>query len=215
MTFLFYKLYKCQTLSFELVAIERRVDDPAAPTGPVRTPVNPAGKLTVQPKSILATSANRLELERIARTSAAETQQSGAAFSRSGFFEGQLLAARSTVLVQPIPPNLQNAALAAVDEDLTAEGLLDAKTGEVSEEAKVRFSWKRTTTLPTAGIIVKGCLDECDVCEPTLDEEIALELERKKLENEMLKKQIELLDKSQEYRCCPAGEVEEETTPSP
>ena len=69
--------------------------------------------------------------------------------------------------------------------------------------------------MPTAGIIVKGCLDECHVCEPTLDEEIALELERKKLENEMLKKQIELLDKSQEYRCCPAGEVEEATTPSP
>lgn len=213
--FLFYKLYKCQTLSFKLVAIERRVVDPAAPTGPVRAPVNPAGKLTVLPKSVLATNANRLDLERNARASAAETEQNEATFSRSRFFESQLQAAKSTVLVQPIAPDLQRAALAAVDEDLAAERLLDAKTGEVSEEAKELFCWKRTATLPTAGVIVKGCLDECHVCEPTLDEEIRLELDRKKLENEMLNKQIELLDKSQEYRCCPAGEVEEETTPSP
>ena len=34
LTFLFYKLVKCQTLCFDLVAIERRVVDPAAPTGP-------------------------------------------------------------------------------------------------------------------------------------------------------------------------------------
>ena len=56
--------------------------------------------------------------------------------------------------------------------------------------------------------MVKGCLDECDVCEPALDKAIQLDLERKRLENELLKKKIELLEKSQEYRCCPAGEEE-------
>ena len=58
-------------------------------------------------------------------------------------------------------------------------------------------------------MIVKGCLDECDVCEPSLDREIQLDLERKQLENELLKKQIELLEKSQEYRCCPDDDDEE------
>jgi hypothetical protein len=34
--------------------------------------------------------------------------------------------------------------------------------------------------------------------------EIELDLERKRLENELMKRRIELLDKEQEYRCCPA-----------
>jgi len=36
-----------------------------------------------------------------------------------------------------------------------------------------------------------------------------LEATRKDLENQLLKKQIDHLEKSQEYRCCPAGEAEE------
>ena len=55
--------------------------------------------------------------------------------------------------------------------------------GDVSEEARKRYGWERQLALPTAGVIVKGCLDDCDVCEPSLDREIALELERKALEN--------------------------------
>jgi hypothetical protein len=49
------------------------------------------------------------------------------------------------------------------------------------------------------------------VCEHSLEREIELELARKHLENELLKRQIELLDKAQEYRCCPDGT---ETEPS-
>ena len=52
------------------------------------------------------------------------------------------------------------------------------------------------------------CLDDCDTCEPSLDTTIELELENKRLQNELLKKQIELLEKSAAYRCCPAGECE-------
>jgi hypothetical protein len=52
-------------------------------------------------------------------------------------------------------------------------------------------------------------VDECNTCEPTLKEEIRLDLERKKLDNQMLEKQIELLEQSQEYRCCPTGEEED------
>lgn len=55
-------------------------------------------------------------------------------------------------------------------------------------------------SLPTGGVIVKGCLDECDVCEPIVKE-------RLQLENDLLRKQIELLEKTQEYRCCPPAPV--------
>ena len=47
------------------------------------------------------------------------------------------------------------------------------------------------------------------VCEPELSREIELDLERKHLENELLKRRIELLDKEQEYRCCPADSEED------
>ena len=92
---------------------------------------------------------------------------------------------------------------------LARVGLLDKETGLVSPQAQERFGYTRTTSLPTPGIIVKGCLDDCDVCEPELHRSIELDLERKALENKLLARQIELLEKSQEYRCCPVGEQEE------
>jgi hypothetical protein len=57
---------------------------------------------------------------------------------------------------------------------------------------------------------VKGCLDECSVCEPEVEQKIQLELKRMDLENQLLQKKIDLLDKAQEYRCCPPSEVEHE-----
>ena len=41
-----------------------------------------------------------------------------------------------------------------------------------------------------------------------LDEARNLEIERKRLENALLQKQIDLLEKHQDYRCCPAFEDE-------
>jgi uncharacterized protein YuzB (UPF0349 family) len=67
---------------------------------------------------------------------------------------------------------------------------------------------KSTVWIPTPGVLVKGCLDNCDICEPELKTLMDLEAARKDLENQLLKKQIDLLEKSQEYRCCP-GEIEE------
>ncbi len=58
--------------------------------------------------------------------------------------------------------------------------------------------------------MIKGCLDNCGTCEPMLEKRIELELERMRLENEKLKREIELLDQAQEYRCCPVGEGEPE-----
>jgi hypothetical protein len=75
---------------------------------------------------------------------------------------------------------------------------------------KAELEFSITTSLPTPGLMVKSCLDDCCICEPELKAKMELDLERKKLKNELLKKQIALLEQSQEYRCCPSPEKEDE-----
>ena len=99
----------------------------------------------------------------------------------------------------PLEGDIRNQALKEVDEQLVAKNLID-KAGNVTKETKQVIDFESEFSLPTPGIIVKGCLDDCDVCEPHLKE-------RMQLENDLLRKQIELLEKSQEYRCCPQAPV--------
>jgi hypothetical protein len=165
LTFLFYRIFKCQKVRFSLVAIDRRVDDPAVPTGVQLNAPGPA----------------------------AAPAGGGAPGEARG----------------PISAELRGAALRSVDNDLRAAELLNLD-GQVSQDAVVRFCWERTVRLPTPGVIVKSCLDECDACEPSREREIALDLEAKELENKLLQRKIDLLDKSQEYRCC-SGQADSET----
>ena len=53
---------------------------------------------------------------------------------------------------------------------------------------------------------------DCDICEASLSKEIELDLERKELENQRLKREIELMEKDQEHRCCPADSKETPAT---
>jgi hypothetical protein len=209
LSFLFYKLNKCQIVKWELVGIERTVLDPAAPTSVELNDPAPFDGVSIIPDAIRATTKERLNVERLARTSVAEkvTAIGVGVFSRAAVF------ANFAASAEPLTAAVRQAALDVVDKELVAEGLL-AKNGEVAEVTKKLFGWKREIALPTAGVIVKGCLDECDICEPLLNRELELELERKQLENELLKKQISLLEKSQEYRCCPDGD-EDEVAPGP
>jgi hypothetical protein len=109
---------------------------------------------------------------------------------------------------EPLSDAIRKAALEAADKNLVAAGLLTKVGGDVSPQAQQDFLVSTESCLPTPGVIVKGCLDDCDVCEPELQKKIELELEEQELKNQLLKRQIELLDKSQEYRCCPAPSPE-------
>jgi hypothetical protein len=94
-------------------------------------------------------------------------------------------------------PKMREEILLEVRKGLNGMGILE-KGGEISKELKKKFDFDIEFSLPTPGIIVRGCLDECST----------LEEERKryhKLQNDLLEKQIELLEKSQEYRCCPVA----------
>jgi hypothetical protein len=165
------------------------------------------------PTSLLGTASNRLEVEARAQqslnTKVAVAERGGASSGPASLLSSLLQPQPAAkVATEAIPVAVREQALKQVDQQLVKAGLL-AANGQANAELVREISFERQFCLPTPGILVKGCLDECDVCEPTLQKEIELELERKKLENEMLKKKIDLLEKSQEYRCCPEGSEEE------
>ncbi|NIR47276.1 hypothetical protein GWO43_02260, partial [candidate division KSB1 bacterium] len=219
-TFFFYQINKMQTVKFTLETIRRRVIDPAVDTKVTNNPFTSRGEVSVIPSAVLATDKERIDIERRGRNSAAAQVNEAVRFSPSGAAPQVALglqAAQTRLSVfQPVetfPPILREfreEALKAVDSDLVDAGLLDKVGGDISEEAKQSFSFERKTSLPTPGLLVRGCLDDCNICEPSLLREIELDLVRKTLENELLERQIELLEKSQEYRCCPGESTSDE-----
>lgn len=211
-TYQFYQLNKKQTVKFRLLSIRRRVIDLSSDTKVTGSPYVPAGKLSVIPSAILATNEKRLDLEdRDRRSGAAKIQLD--ATNRYDLRNFKIYNP-PTPTEEPVPDEFKKKGIEAVEIDLMKEGLLDKKTRELSEEVISDLSFKFSTSIPTTGIIVKGCLDYCNVCEPGLKREVILDLENKKLQNELLRKKIQLLEKSQEYRCCPDGndDGEEENT---
>lgn len=197
-TFLFYQINKTQTVKYTLEAIERRVilDPNNDFTKVALNPLQPSSAVGLTSVNVLATDTQKAVL---ALQPAAQFSNAAAA-GRFGF--------TSVELVPPL--DVRQTALQQVDQDLVKEGLLDKVGGAVSPAAKKKFSFEAKSALPTPGVLVKGCLDECDICEPALQQSIQLDLERKQLENEKLKREIDLMDKDQEHRCCPADVVEPE-----
>lgn len=207
-TYFFYQINKTQTVRFKIIAIRRRVIDPAADTRVTHNPFIADGDVSAIPNAVLATATNRLQVEQIGRASEIARRRGDATGADANLATGAVLTRfAATAEATPIPEALKVKALAQVDLSLQKQGLID-KQGRVSEQIVAELSFERTSSLPTPGTLVKGCLDECDTCEPALERSIELELEHKRLQNELLKKQIELLEKSHEYRCCPVGEAE-------
>jgi hypothetical protein len=218
-TYFAYQINKTQTIRFKVVAITRRVVDPAGDTKVALNPPRFKGEVSVIPQGVLATRTNRVAVESIGRASSVADRagviSAGESIGAVGLqpLQASLFSARGDLSAgqrigaQPIPEPARKAALEAVDKDLVAVGLLDKVGGNLAPKA-AELSLEITSCLPTPAILVKGCLDECNVCEPALEREIELDLQRKELKNKLLERQIELLEKSQEYRCCPAGEAE-------
>jgi hypothetical protein len=177
--------------------------DPVAPAPVLANPIRAVGQVATVPQEVPATNKTRLEIEaRGLQSEAQYAQASSPQFAVLGRFAAVGSAAAAPTTVQlPLPETIRKAALAEVDKQLIHRKLLDPNTHLVSKEAQLQFGFERTTCLPTAGVIVKGCLDTCNVCEPELQKKMQLELE-------LLKRQIELMDKDQEHRCCPAEATE-------
>ncbi|GAA5522856.1 hypothetical protein LQ318_14835 [Aliifodinibius salicampi] len=211
-TYYFYQINKTQTIKFTIESIRRRVIDPAANTKVANNPFISRGDISVIPNSVLATDENRLSVERRGRESVSADLDNAVRLNPDQRFSRVDTAATfaSFNTAEPLSPSIRAEALAIVDRDLVNAGLLKEEGGDISEETRQKFSFELTSSLPTPGLFVRSCLDECNICEPAVMREIQLDLEYKKLQNKLLERQIELLEKSQEYRCCPADEEESE-----
>ena len=198
-SYLFYQIDKQQTVKVSIKAIKMRVIDPAADSSAVSKPILADPKLTVIPTSVLATDEKTInkasEINRIHKANVSA-------------FPARLFSA-TAVNARPLNDQTRAKALKIVQEDMMAKKIL-SKDGSPSKELISEFNFEFHTTLPTPGIVVKGCLDDCNTCEPAQQKLVALELAHQELQNKLLAKQIELLEKSQEYRCCPKNE---EATP--
>jgi hypothetical protein len=215
-TFIFYRLNKTETIRFELLSIDVRVLDPAAPTPVPANPFRSVGQLATIPQELPATHLKRSEA--LTRSIASDQQVQQVALqplpSATGG-NGVALAAlalnvNAVALLgteMPLTDDVRAKAIKSVQDQLVKQGLIDA-SGAVSKQAQAEFGYERRTSVPTAGVIVKSCMDDCSVCEPEVERREQLELDRLELQNKLLARQIELLEKSQEYRCCPADEEE-------
>jgi hypothetical protein len=177
-------------------------------------PFLPVGQLAAVPQEVPATNPKRLEFQDAAIQSDQKLRAlalGSAAGIGSARLTTAVLATAPAVELgtqQPIPDAQRQAALKEVDADLVKQGLIDKVGGLVSPKAQEEFGYERQTSLPTAGVIVKSCLDDCNICEPEVQKREKLELEHLDLQNKLLARQIELLDKAQEYRCCPVESEE-------
>ena len=197
-TYLFYRINKTETIRFTLEAIERRVIDTVAPLPVAANPVATLGGLSAIQQELPATAKARIEIE--TRGYQSEALKRSATVPGPNGIAGRtpLNTATGATLnglgtQTPLSPDVRAKALADVDQRLIAAGLLDKATGRVGTEIKAEIDYTRRTSLPTAGVIVKGCLDKCGTCEPELERRHALELDRLDLMNQWLKKQIDLL----------------------
>ncbi len=196
-TYIFYRLNKKQKIKFELLSIERRVQDDNAPIGGVLQPAAAKVPIALVPQDIPATAVLKrvpvtVSVATASGIDASSLVSSSVNLNRPAFDSNQNFGI-------PIDADTRAKAIKEVDTQLVAKNLID-KDGKVAKETKLAIEFEMEFSLPTPGIIVKGCLDECNVCEPLLKE-------RMQLENDLLRKQILLLEKSQEYRCCPPAPI--------
>jgi hypothetical protein len=77
-----------------------------------------------------------------------------------------------------------------------------ARAEKMLADLPKEYTYESTDIIPTDALYVESELGECMICEPFLVTKHEYELERMRLENLKLQKEIELLEKSREYRCC-------------
>ncbi len=222
-TYFAYQLVKRQILRFRIKSVLRRVVDAAAGSVVEARPVRPATGIKVLPNGLLATQTARAEVQTVGRVSAVAQRanvtpnMAGTSLGTAAGFNTNIAAAATRTPIvanaKPLSADAHDKALKQVDDDLVKRGIL-AKAGsnEIGRQLGAELEFERVYCLPTQGVVVKGCLDDCNTCEDTRRKSIELDNTRRDLENQLLAKQIELLEQSQEYRCCPVGEAETDPT---
>jgi hypothetical protein len=199
-TYLFYRINKKQVTVFELVGIDFRIKDPNSMTHISHLPIATA-PLRFKPTALPVNSKFFSE-----QTTPSVLKSFNIRVQNAAAAPPSLNAEERLQLLNVIRPyfgvDKRKEAIEKVKRELVREGLLEEN---FTPSAKLvnKVSFKKVSALPTGGIVVKGYLDECDTAEPLMKERYQLENDKMRLENALLQKQIDLLDQSQEYRCCP------------
>ena len=79
-----------------------------------------------------------------------------------------------------------------------------------SAQPERTFEFESVSIVPTDALFVESELGDCLICEPYVVAKHKLELDRLRLENKKLEREIELLQEYKDYRCCDDEEVEDE-----
>ncbi|WP_337863512.1 hypothetical protein [Nitrososphaera sp.] len=127
---------------------------------------------------MLATDKNRLSVEAIGRKSFANNHVAGAeprhrhrdgVVAQPGFIA--VARAVQTNVQQPLAESARREALEAVEKQLVPAGLLGRIGNElrISPVTQKKFSFELSSSLPTPGMYVTGCLDQCNICEKRAD----------------------------------------------
>lgn len=197
-----WQLMKKQKISWRLVAVQITSKAPSSPTDITNRP-RIETKLSVVPQSILATD----QLKMATYQPAQLTSHLTATQLNANTLNLAARAVPNRIGSEAIDDDLLVAAESSVKADLEKAGIID-DNGAPTKKIIAQLEWERTELIPTGGLVIKGCLDTCSVCEPSREHEIELKLAEQKLKNELLAKQIELLEKHKDYRCCDTEQPE-------
>jgi hypothetical protein len=94
------------------------------------------------------------------------------------------------------------------EEKARAKAVAEAEA--ILDKQAANFEFSVVHIIPTEALYVESELGTCMVCEPLLVTKHELELERMKLENLKLRKEIELMEQYKDYRCCDDDEDEDD-----
>ncbi|MCA9898108.1 MAG: hypothetical protein KC433_07940 [Anaerolineales bacterium] len=91
---------------------------------------------------------------------------------------------------------------AIFDQAAKARAAAVAKADAIVAKLPGFEPFEQVSIIPTEALYVESELGDCALCEPFVIAQHELELERMKLENVKLRREIELMEHYKDYRCC-------------
>jgi len=180
-TYYFYRINKCIEIKFELVSITRKVV--TSQTGVVALNPPTLNKINIISSAVPAVSTLPKS------TPIFESQDN--ANTKFNFVNNQVSFKDQQVAYNEVSLELVRSGILKNIDDIAP-----------NPHYASQVFWSRTIQIPTAGFYVRGCLDNCSVCEPELLTRIHLENERLRIENRLLEEQLNNPDFKPKFICC-------------
>ena len=190
-THYFYQIAKRQRVKIELIERSCRAVNEFASSAVTMKPIE------------VSIAANQ---QVVSNAQQAEPGVKVAAVEAAPAFASIASVTRDQLLLQ----NVNRVSFAAFQEAEKARKAAVSKADKIMGALPEVKTFEQISIIPTEALYVQSELGDCLLCEPYVVSKHELELERLKLENRKLRREIELLDKAQEYRCCDGEEAAQE-----